>query len=551
MEIITVKTEELIEDDIIASDLYVGSRLLLARGSIVTDRIISSLRRQKIEHIQIYEQLKSLEKIKEELMKTPHTVNQRYDLPQTLHTLNARERYGKVLSNPKDVVYINEIFTRTTQQPLIQSYLSLLQKHDSYTFLHALDVFILMTLFAKKEGIPRIEEIAVGFMTHDIGKLRTPISILNKTTKLSKAEFKIMQEHTIDGYNLLNTIGMEHVAYLAKLHHERMDRKGYPEQVSLADLPIEVQLLQLVDIYSALTMKRAYKMKVPPVEAIIHLFQDETLFDKGLLERFTQFIGIYPENSIILLSNGSHAVVEQANEKNPHLPVVKEFQTGQFISLEQSPLSILKLLSYSTETSNQFFVKFSELLIKGQKDLLYTYLEKLKDHYRTYEWYTHILIPLFKVIEVLNQNNLLKPEQVPHIKETFIELLKVTTNQLGELNKNKECVILVLDRARVCSSMAHLLEGLFYSEEISTVLVDHTVSQQELEEIINQQKVKRVFMIGRRYDYGLPKRGSIDLYHISEQMLETFLYSMSNECLQQEHFEQRLEKYKVELLLGV
>ena len=58
MEIITVKTEALIEDDIIASDLYVGSRLLLARGSIVTDRIISSLRRQKIESIQIYEQLK-------------------------------------------------------------------------------------------------------------------------------------------------------------------------------------------------------------------------------------------------------------------------------------------------------------------------------------------------------------------------------------------------------------------------------------------------------------------------------------------------------------
>ena len=120
-----------------------------------------------------------------------------------------------------------------------------------------------------------------------------------------------MQEHTIDGYNLLHAIGMGHIAYLAKLHHERMDRKGYPDGLSLAELPKEVQLLQLVDIYSALTMKRAYKMKVPPVEAIIHLFQDETLFDKGLLERFTQFIGIYPKNSIVLLSNGSHAVVEQ------------------------------------------------------------------------------------------------------------------------------------------------------------------------------------------------------------------------------------------------
>ena len=160
-----------------------------------------------------------------------------------LHTVNARERYGKVLSNPKDVVYINQLFTRTTQQPLIQSYLSLLQQHDLYTFHHAIDVFILTTLFAKKEGISKIEEIATGFMMHDIGKLRTPISILHKTTKLSKAEFKIMQEHAIDGYNLLNVIGMEHIAYLAKLHHERMDRKGYPEQVSLAELPIEVQLV--------------------------------------------------------------------------------------------------------------------------------------------------------------------------------------------------------------------------------------------------------------------------------------------------------------------
>ena len=151
MEVITVKAEDLIENDIIASDLYVGNRLLLTRGSTVTDRIISSLRRQKIENVQIYEQLKTLETIKVELMKTPHMVNQKYDLPQTLHKLNARERYGKVLSKPKDVVYINELFTRITQQPLIQSYLSLLQQHDFYTFLHALDVFILTTLFAKNE----------------------------------------------------------------------------------------------------------------------------------------------------------------------------------------------------------------------------------------------------------------------------------------------------------------------------------------------------------------------------------------------------------------
>jgi len=296
-------------------------------------------------------------------------------------------------------------------------------------------------------------------------------------------------------------------------------------------------------------MKRSYKTKASPVEAIIHLFQDETLFDKGLLERFTQFIGIYPENSIVLLSNGSHAVVEQTNEKNPHLPVIKEFQTGQLISLEEQPLTISKLLSYSTETSNQFFAKLSEFLINGRKDLLHTYLEKLKDHYRTYEWYTHIHIPLFKVINVLNQNNLLKPEQVADIKETFIELLKATTNQLQELNKSKESVILVWDRSTVRSTMAHLLEGLFYSEEISTIIIDHTISQQELEEVVNEQNVKRVFMVGRRYDYGIPKRGKMDLYHISEQMLETFLYGMANECLQQEHFEQRLEKYKVEVLM--
>ena len=64
MEVITVKTEDLIENDIIASDLYVGNRLLLTRGSTVTDRIISSLRRTEIENVQIHEQLKTLETIK-------------------------------------------------------------------------------------------------------------------------------------------------------------------------------------------------------------------------------------------------------------------------------------------------------------------------------------------------------------------------------------------------------------------------------------------------------------------------------------------------------
>ena len=177
------------------------------------------------------------------------------------------------------------------------------------------------------------------------------------------------------------------------------------------------------------------------------------------------------------------------------------------------------------------------------------YLEKLKDHYRTYEWYTHIHIPLFKVIDVLN--NLFNSRQITDIEETFIELLKATTNQLRELNKSKECVILVLDSSIVHSTIAHLLEGSFYLEEISTVVVDHTISQEELEELVDEQKVKRLFMIGSRFDHDVPKRGKMDLYHISEQMLETFLYSMANECLQQEHFEQRLTKYKVELLVSI
>lgn len=78
--------------------------------------------------------------------------------------------------------------------------------------MHALDVFTLGTLFAKKK-VFHLEHYALGFLFHDIGKLNIPHEILSKEEKLTVEEFTIMQKHTQLGYDLLKELGLESIAF--------------------------------------------------------------------------------------------------------------------------------------------------------------------------------------------------------------------------------------------------------------------------------------------------------------------------------------------------
>lgn len=120
-------------------------------------------------------------------------------------------------------------------------------------------------------GLSRPELVALyrGGYLHDIGKIAVPDSILFKKGELTPAEWVIMRSHTTKGEEIcrpMKSLGM--VLPIIRNHHERWDGSGYPDGISGEQIPLLARILQIADVYDALTSERPYKKAFTHQDAI-------------------------------------------------------------------------------------------------------------------------------------------------------------------------------------------------------------------------------------------------------------------------------------------
>nr|HPO49294.1 HD domain-containing phosphohydrolase [Spirochaetota bacterium] len=106
----------------------------------------------------------------------------------------------------------------------------------------------------------RIRKVA---SMHDVGKIGIPDYILTKPGKLTEEEFKIMQEHTINGAFILSELAGQMARDIALFHHEKWNGLGYPYGFREDQIPISARIVAISDVYDALRMKRSYKESMP------------------------------------------------------------------------------------------------------------------------------------------------------------------------------------------------------------------------------------------------------------------------------------------------
>ncbi len=136
-----------------------------------------------------------------------------------------------------------------------------------------------------------------GFM-HDIGKISIPDAILFKNGGLTPEEWAIMRTHTTGGEQICQAMkSLAPVLPIIRSHHERWDGTGYPDGLAGENIPLLARILQVADIYDALTSARSYKPALSQEEAF-RIMRDEVergWRDPMLIELFIRTIGQNPD----------------------------------------------------------------------------------------------------------------------------------------------------------------------------------------------------------------------------------------------------------------
>lgn len=230
--------------------------------------------------------------------------------------------------------------------------LTRLRNRDEYTSEHSLNVAIISIAFGRHLGMNRKALNVLGLcgLLHDMGKMLTPLNILNKPGKLDENEMTIMKRHPLDGREILlgSDKVMDVVIDTAYGHHERLKGQGYPRGIRASEIPLYTRMVTIADVFDAISGDRVYRRGESAETALGILHKGSgTSFDESLVLEFIQNIGTYPLGSIVELSNGEVGIVVDNNPAHRLRPKVKLLLTHEkeacdphIIDLSTLPLDI-------------------------------------------------------------------------------------------------------------------------------------------------------------------------------------------------------------------
>jgi HD-GYP domain-containing protein (c-di-GMP phosphodiesterase class II) len=244
--------------------------------------------------------------------------------------------------------------------------LTQMHQTDHYLYQHSLNVCVYATMLGISAGYTedKLMVLGLGAVLHDIGKVRVPIDILNKPSKLTQEEFIVIKKHADWGYKLLKdepNIPLI-AAHCAFQHHERWDGSGYPRGIAGDDIHEFARWIGLVDSYDAMTTHRCYRPTLLPHQAMEMLFIGSgILFEQDKIALFRDKVAIYPLGITVGLSTGETGVVVDINTKTPHRPVVRILQDadGQELTVPYE-VDLSKQLSLMISNVNQ--VKIEQMI---------------------------------------------------------------------------------------------------------------------------------------------------------------------------------------------
>jgi putative nucleotidyltransferase with HDIG domain len=197
---------------------------------------------------------------------------------------------------------------------------------------HAMNVTVISMLMGRSFGFSEadMQDLGVGAMLHDIGKLDLPERMRNREDHFSRSEASFYEEHVAYGVSQGKKMGLSPgaLAIIAQ-HHECADGSGFPAQLNADKTTVGARIVALVNRYDKLCNPNVMVRAVTPHEAVSLLFaQGKNKFDTAILSCFIKMMGVYPPGSTVQLTNDRYGLVMGVNATRPLKPRVLVHEPG-------------------------------------------------------------------------------------------------------------------------------------------------------------------------------------------------------------------------------
>ncbi len=218
---------------------------------------------------------------------------------EALRLLNSAHRLFGRLDARVDLVDVSTKVARLedTYFAVVRNWGQSIESSDTYTYGHCERVADYALAVAGTLGLDEEQQttIRIGAYLHDLGKVRVPHEILNKPGALTAEEFRVIQMHPVWGLELLATVEFPwDIKPIIRWHHERYDGSGYPDRLKGDEIPVNAQIICIVDVYDALTTTRSYRPALSHAEAMKQITASRTWWRPDVYEAFVRVAGSLP-----------------------------------------------------------------------------------------------------------------------------------------------------------------------------------------------------------------------------------------------------------------
>lgn len=345
-------------------------KFLLTAGQVLTERYVKRINELQIPYVYVDEQLGiddpepliSPDKITAAI----NSIKQCYHQYSKTLKIDVTELKTHVDNIIDDLVSNNSLYIGMAE----------LKNYDDYTYQHSVNVCALAIILGISNGYNRLQlqNLGMGALLHDIGKIKIPLEIINKPGFLNYKEYIEVKKHPWEGFmiaRMTENLPKSSICCILQ-HHERFDGRGYPRGLSNGNIHEYASIIAVTDVFDALVSDRPYRPGYSNHEAVEIIEQGkDTVFSGRFVDKLISHISIYPPGTVVGLSTGDLGVVTHENPNNLKKPQLKllfdqdnqVYQSNQIMDLsEYENITITKTFNHEqAEKTILAFLKYHKI----------------------------------------------------------------------------------------------------------------------------------------------------------------------------------------------